>query len=69
MRAAFLIAVLVLAGCAGSPASLGITGPAPLSPPAVPDDSVIVQPGMPDSGGYGPSLVPNTSGGRYFNYN
>jgi len=69
MRAAVLIAMLALAGCAGSPESLGITGPAPLSPPPAADDSVIQKPGVPDTGGYGPSLVPSTGGGRYFNYN
>lgn len=69
MRAAALIAVLALTGCAGSPASLGITGPAPLSPPPTTDDSVIGQPGVPDMGVYGPSIVPSTGGGRYFNYN
>jgi len=69
MRAATLIAVLALTGCAASPASLGITGPAPLSPPPAVDDSVIGQPGVPDTNGYGPSMVPSTGGGRYFNYN
>jgi hypothetical protein len=71
MRAVLLIAVLSLAGCSGSPESLGITGPG-ARPPVHPDsdDSTVGNPGLPDSGGaYAPSYGPNPAGGRYFNYN
>ena len=65
-----LLLALALAGCEAPPASLGISGPARLQPPAELDDSTIVNPGMPDAGnGYGPSIAPSTGGGRYFNYN
>ncbi len=68
-----LLAVLVVigvAGCNGSPESLGITGPGIPTAQPVHDDSVIDRPGIPDSGrGYGPSVGPMPSTGRYFNYN
>lgn len=63
-------ALLVLTGCVASPADLGLTGPAPPVPPPVIDDSTIGNPGLPDAGaGYGPSIIPSTGGGRYYNYN
>jgi hypothetical protein len=69
-RTLFLIATLCVAGCGESPAALGITGPgAPPAPPAPNDDSTIPNPGLPDTGGYGPSYGPMPSSGRYFNYN
>ncbi len=63
--------LLALAGCAGSPESLGITGPAPPQPSApTDDDSTIGIPGIPASNGYGPSIVPPTgTTGHFFNYN
>lgn len=66
-----LLALLGLAGCDASPASLGITGPAPLVQPAAPDDSTIGNPGLPSSPtGYGPTIGPSRSGnGQDFNYN
>jgi len=61
---------LSLAGCNATPASLGITGPAPPPPPPKADDSTILAPGIPDPGnGYGPSVGPSPSAGRYYNYN
>jgi hypothetical protein len=70
MRAALLIAVLGVAGCNDSPASLGITGPGAPAPLPVIDDSVINGPTTPDTGVvYGPSIGPVQSSGRYFNYN
>jgi hypothetical protein len=71
MRRVFIsCALLVLAGCAATPADLGLTGPAPPVPPRILDDSTIGYPGLPDAGGgYGPSLMPSTGGGRYYNYN
>ncbi len=61
---------LSLAGCDATPASLGITGPAPPPPPPTVDDSTITNPGIPDPGnGYGPSVGPSPSAGRFFNYN
>ena len=66
-----LIALLSLAGCNVTPASLGITGPAPLVPPPPTDDNTIDAPGvpLPDSG-FGPGVGPAPSGGgRYYNYN
>ena len=71
-RVLFLIAVVGVAGCSDSPASLGITGPgadAP-APPSIGDDSIIGNPGIPDYGqSYGPSIGPIPSSGRFFNYN
>ena len=70
MRGALMICGLfALTGCVGSPADLGITGPAPPLPPPQMDDGTVGRPGLPDTGGYGPSVRPTTSGGRYFNYN
>jgi hypothetical protein len=71
MRRLVLLAVLTVAGCDGSPGSLGITGPGAAPTPArAPDDSTIGNPGVPSYGNsYGPSIGPNQSGGRYFNYN
>jgi hypothetical protein len=64
-----LITMLSLAGCNVTPASLGITGPAPLVPPTPPDDSTIDAPGLAAPGsGYGSSIGPAGTG-RYFNYN
>lgn len=69
-RALTLCGLLALAGCAGSPADLGITGPAPPVPPPLNDDGTVGRPGLPDAGaGYGPSIIPSTGSGRYFNYN
>ncbi len=71
MHRLILIAALSVAACGRSPASLGITGPGappPLAPAS--DDSTITNPGIPDQGGgYGPSIGPMPSSGRYFNYN
>lgn len=69
-RILVLAALLALAGCSGTPADLGITGPTEPMPPPEPDDSAIGRPGIPDPvGGYGPSIAPSTGGGRFFNYN
>lgn len=70
MRVLFLIAVVSVAGCDRSPASLGITGPGAAPNPSV-NDGTISAPGVPDSGGtyYGPSMGPIQPTGRYFNYN
>ncbi len=65
-----LSAVLSLAGCNMTPASLGITGPAPLVPPQQPDDSTNDAPVASPGGSYGPSIGPSPTGnGRFFNYN
>jgi len=71
MRGLLLLAVLALAGCEDSPGALGITGPTSPAPGrAAPDDSTIGNPGIPDSGnGYGPSMGPSPTGGKFFNYN
>jgi hypothetical protein len=71
MRRTHILAVLlVLAGCSGSPADHGITGPSAPVEPEEPDDSTIDRPGIPDPGaGYGPNIAPTTGGGRYYNYN
>ena len=61
---------LSLAGCDATPASLGLTGPAPPPPPRKVDDSTIMNPGIPDPGnGYGPSVGARPSAGSYYNYN
>jgi hypothetical protein len=73
-RAALLSLLLALAGCSGSPADLGITGPGqpPPAPPPSGDD-VFDSPAYTVPGtGYGPNYMPgsgNTNGGRFFNYN
>lgn len=66
-----ILALLVLAGCTGSPAALGITGPAPLQQPVGQDDSTIANPGLQGApSGYGPSIGPRPGGnGQFFNYN
>ena len=71
MRHTRILAVLlVLAGCSGSPADHGITGPSAPVEPEEPDDSTIGRPGLPDPmSGYGPSIIPSTGGGRFYNYN
>ncbi len=70
IRGAALILLLLLAGCSGTPQSLGITGPAaPQEPPMGPDDSTVEAPGLPNGNGYGPTMAPTTGGGRYYNYN
>jgi hypothetical protein len=71
-RVLFLIAVVGVAGCSDSPASLGITGPgaAPPAQPSIGDDSIVGDPGIPNYGqSYGPSIGPIPSSGRFFNYN
>jgi hypothetical protein len=68
MRCAFLLAGLIAAalqtGCGMTPASLGITGPAPeVQPQMTPDDATVQPPGLPTS---------NTGSGaeqRYYRYN
>jgi hypothetical protein len=70
-RSIALLGLLLLAGCTGSPADFGITGPGmqPLPTP-VDDDNVNQAPGVHDPGtGYGPSVMPSTTNGRFFNYN
>ena len=70
MRPMLALAVLLLAGCDKTPASLGITGPAPPPAPPVIDDSTIMNPGVPDAGhSYGPSIGPALQNGPYYNYN
>jgi hypothetical protein len=68
-RVLYLFAAIGMAGCEGSPAALGITGPGPQPPPPGPssDES---EPGLPDTmDTYGPSIGPIQPNTRYFNYN
>jgi hypothetical protein len=70
-RLIVLLGLLLLAGCAGSPTDLGITGPGvqPLPAP-IDDDNLNQAPGVHDPGnGYGPSVMPSPQSGRFFNYN
>jgi hypothetical protein len=70
-RLVFLLGLLLLAACTGSPADMGITGPGvqPLPAP-VDDDNLNQPPGIRDPGtGYGPSVNPGITDGRFFNYN
>jgi uncharacterized lipoprotein len=59
-----LIAAALLAGCAATPESLGITGPGQQAQPAAtPDDTEAMPPGVPD---------PGTGSGadqRFYHYN
>jgi hypothetical protein len=71
MRRSTLLVVLIspmLAGCAATPASLGLTGRRPVAPPPQASDADLGMPGVYEGGGglYAPSLVPHTGGGRYF---
>jgi len=69
-RTLILSALLALAGCSGSPADYGITGPGAPPPMPVQDDSTIDRPGIADPGAsYGPNVTPTTGSGRFFNYN
>ena len=69
-RSPALLALLAVAGCSGSPAALGITGPAPLEQPVAPDDSTIANPGLQGAPSfYGPSIGPSATGnGQFLNY-
>jgi len=68
MRWIFLSAGLTVAalqtGCSGTPASLGITGPAPQVPPDMaPNETPMALPGLPDpNAGSGPDQ-------RFYHYN
>jgi hypothetical protein len=69
-RALTFCALLVLAGCSGSPGDLGITGPTAPTPPLTLPEGTVDNPGLPDPGAsYGPSVTPSTGTGRYYNYN
>ena len=69
-RLALGLLLSALAGCSGSPQSLGITGPGAVAqPPAGTDDSTVEAPGLPSGDRYGPAAQPMPSGGRYYNYN
>jgi len=61
------LALLTLAGCAGSAASLGLTGASLTTPPEAATDADIGTPGIQTGAGtYTPSVVPSTGPGRYF---
>lgn len=71
MTRAIVVALSILpllAGCTATPASLGLTGRGLATPPQQPSDADLGVPGLYENSGglYGPSLVPNTGGGRYF---
>ena len=59
-----------LAGCATSPAALGMTGAQPQLPPTAPMDSTVGPPGLPQPGGdqsTGFGIPTGTTGpGRYY---
>lgn len=77
MRVAVLALLLLLAGCAGGPQALGITGPQgesakPQPPPgaeAAPVDPLDNPDIMQSGGRYGPGYVPTTGGGSFWGYN
>jgi hypothetical protein len=72
-RASILLLLVALTACAGDPRALGITGPG--HQPAQAETPSGLYPG--DSTGdesltgerYAPSMIPTTSGGRYWGYN
>ncbi|MBV9654048.1 MAG: hypothetical protein JOZ42_05750 [Acetobacteraceae bacterium] len=75
---AAVLSLLVLSGCAGSPAALGITGPNGAGRGIVPgapldgDDAAIPAPGNPRDFGldYSPSFAPTFGpDGRFYGYN
>jgi len=70
MRAsAALVLMLGLSACSGDPASYGITGPG-MQPVPGPSGTTVDAPAIPNTGStYGPSVVPSTGNGNYWNYN
>jgi hypothetical protein len=77
-RAIGLTAALAVAGCSGSPASLGITGPGTSAAPTfkeapVNDDAAVGLPGIPDNqGSFAPTYKPAGDAakpGSFFGYN
>lgn len=75
---AIIAACAPFAGCSGSPAAFGITGPggpgasAAPSTPASADDALVAAPGTPRNFGtdYAPSVAPTYGpDGRYYGYN
>lgn len=70
MRYFVLTLLLVLAGCGGNPAALGITGAPIPAPPPDPGETQTGIPGAPQTGTqYAPNLPPNTGAGRFWGYN
>jgi hypothetical protein len=75
MRVAMLFASLsLLAGCAGGPRTLGITGPDGGKPPQTvqpePSGDPFDNPETLQSGTrYGPNYAPTSGGGHYWGYN
>ena len=72
MRTILAVSLLAcLAGCAGDPRSLGITGPGVPAPPVQTDEDA--NGGLtngPDIGTtYRPGMQPGTGGGRFWGYN
>jgi len=70
---ALLLPLLLLAGCAGGPAALGITGPhgstLGTAPAPRPGTDPLDNPNALQSGvRYGPSMAPTTGGGRFWGY-
>ena len=65
--------MLLLAGCAGGPGALGITGPQGSTllaqPPAQPAEDPLENPNTLQSGvRYGPGPGPTTGGGHFWGY-
>ena len=73
-RFAALSLLAGLAGCASSPAALGITGPGKTQsvaepPPIFEQPETGADTWQPNGDRYAPSMVPTTNGGRYWGYN
>lgn len=71
---ALLLILLPLAGCAGGPQTLGITGPRGTDPAALPGpppgEDPLDNPNAFQSGTrYSPSSGPSTGAGNYWGYN
>jgi hypothetical protein len=63
------VALSALAGCSGSPQSIGITGAPQPKPPTAPNDDTLANPGVPQAPTrFNSSVQPSTGSGQYYGY-